>query len=67
MGQMRVIASLLLYASRLLTNYLGHSSLHESRVAVTIMGCPAGWSKWPSSEAATSEGANRTPRRALSL
>ncbi len=67
MGQMRVIASLLLYASRLLINYLGHSPLHESRVPVTIMGCPAGWSKWPSSEAAASEEANRTPRRTLSL
>ena len=61
MGQICVIASLLLsVASRLLTNYLGHSPLHESRVAVAIIGCPAGWSKWPSSEAAASEGANRT-------
>ena len=56
-----------LFPSRLLTNYLGHSPLHESRVAVTIIGCPAGWSKWPSSEAAASEGANRTPSRTLSL
>lgn len=32
-----------LFPSRLLTNYLGYSPLHESRVAVKIIGCTAGW------------------------
>jgi hypothetical protein len=48
--------------SRLLKNYLGHGPLHESRVAATIIGCPAGWSKRSSSKAAASEGAKRRRR-----